>query len=164
MEALTAGTQAPAFTLPDTHGEQRSLADALKKGPVLLAFFKVSCPVCQFAFPFLERLQQGIKDRADVQLWGVAQDDADDAEQFAREYGCTFPILTDVDPYPVSNAYGLTTVPTLFLVQPDGQIELSSVGFVKSEIEAAAAELTRRTGAPLPVFKPTDNVPEFKSG
>ena len=164
MEALGAGTKAPVFTLEDTSGQQRSLVDALKKGPVLLAFFKVSCPVCQFTFPFLERLQQQIKGRDDVRLWGVAQDDADDAEQFARQYGCTFPILTDVEPYPVSNEYGLTTVPTLFLLQPEGQIELSSVGFVKSEIEAAAKALSRRTGAPLPVFKPTDTVPEFKSG
>lgn len=164
MDALSAGTKAPAFTLPDTSGERRSLADALKKGPVLLAFYKVSCPVCQFAFPYLERIQQRIKGRDDVQLWGVAQDDADDAERFARQYDCTFPMLTDEDPYPVSNEYGLTNVPTLFLVRPDGQIQLSSVGFVKSDIEAAAAELTRNAGAPVPVFKPTDNVPEFKSG
>ena len=164
MEALSAGTKAPAFTLPDTSGQQRSLAEALKKGPVLLAFYKVSCPVCQFAFPFLERIQQQIRGRDDVQLWGVAQDDADDADQFARQYGCTFPMLTDEDPYPVSNEYGLTNVPTLFLLRPDGQIQLSSVGFVKSEIEAAAAELTRSTDAPVPIFKPTDNVPEFKSG
>lgn len=164
MEALSAGTRAPAFTLPDTSGQQLSLAEALKKGPVLLAFYKVSCPVCQFAFPFLERIQQQIKGRDDVQLWGVAQDDADDTDQFARQYGCTFPMLTDEDPYPVSNEYGLTNVPTLFLVRPNGQIQLSSVGFVKSDIEDAAAELFRRAGTPVPVFKPTDNVPEFKSG
>jgi peroxiredoxin len=150
--------------LEDTSGQKRSLADALKKGPVLLAFFKVSCPVCQFTFPFLERLQQQIKGRDDVRLWGVAQDDADDAEQFARQYGCTFPMLPDVDPYAVSNQYGLTTVPTLFLVQPDGQIQMTSVGFVKQELEAAAAELARRTGAAITIFKPTDSVPEFKSG
>jgi len=147
MEALTAGTKAPALTLADTSGRQRSLSDALKMGPVLLAFYKVSCPVCQFAFPFLERIHQQIKGRDDVQLWGIAQDEADDAEQFARQYGCTFPMLTDVEPYTVSNEYGLTTVPTLFLVQPDGQIQLTSVGFVKKEIEAAAGELARRTGA-----------------
>ena len=164
MEALAAGTPAPAFTLPDTNGQPRSLAEALKKGPVLLAFYKVSCPVCQFAFPFLERVQQRIKGRDDVQLWGVAQDGADDAEQFARQYGCTFSMLTDEDPYPVSTEYGLTNVPTLFLVSPDGKIQLSSVGFVKSDIEAAAAKLAGNAGATVPIFKPTDNVPEFKSG
>lgn len=164
MEALSAGTKAPAFTLPDTDGEQRSLTEALKKGPVLLAFYKVSCPVCQFAFPYLERIQRQIKGRSDVQLWGVAQDDADDAERFAGQYGCTFPMLTDVDPYPVSNDYGLTNVPTLFLIQPDGRIQLSSVGFVKSDIEAAAAALAGNKSAAPPVFKATDNVPEFKSG
>lgn len=164
MEALGAGTKAPAFALPDTSGQQRSLAEALKKGPVLLAFYKVTCPVCQFAFPFLERIQQQIKGREDVQLWGVAQDGADDAEQFARQYGCTFPMLTDEDPYPLSNQYGLTNVPTLFLVSPDGRVQLSSVGFVKQEMEAAAAEFSRRTGATIQVFKPGEDVPAFKSG
>ena len=164
MEALSAGTRAPAFTLPDTHGQQRSLAEALKKGPVLLAFYKVSCPVCQFAFPFLERIQQQIKGREDVQLWGIAQDDADDADQFARQYGCTFPMLTDEDPYAVSNEYGLTNVPTLFLVQPDGQIQISSVGFARSDFEAVAAEFSRRTRAPIQVFQPGEEVPAFKAG
>ena len=164
MEALSAGTPAPAFALPDTSGQQRSLAEALKKGPVLLAFFKVSCPVCQFTLPFLERIYQQIKGRGDVQLWGVAQDDAEDTRDFARQYACTFPMLTDVEPYPVSNQYGLTVVPTLFLVQPDGKIQLSSVGFARSDIETVAAEFSRRTQEPFRVFQPGDNVPDFKAG
>ena len=30
--------------------------------------------------------------------------------------------------YPVSNAYGLTNVPSLFLVEPDGRISRSQIG------------------------------------
>ncbi len=56
MPALDAGVMAPDFTLPTVDGKQVSLKEALKKGPVLLAFFKVSCPVCQYAFPFFERV------------------------------------------------------------------------------------------------------------
>ena len=47
MPALDTGVMAPDFTLPTIDGEQVSLKEALQKGPVLLAFFKVSCPVCQ---------------------------------------------------------------------------------------------------------------------
>ena len=55
MPALTSGIKAPNLTLPTTHGEKFSLSDALKRGPVVLAFFKVTCPVCQYAFPLYER-------------------------------------------------------------------------------------------------------------
>ena len=56
MAALAIGAKAPAISLPSTNGETVTLAEALKKGPVVAAFFKVSCPTCQFTAPFLERL------------------------------------------------------------------------------------------------------------
>ena len=56
MAALTAGTSAPDFKLQTMDGSHFSLSDALTRGPVVAAFFKVSCPVCQYAFPFLERI------------------------------------------------------------------------------------------------------------
>ena len=56
MAALPAGSKAPAFALQSTDGKRLNLADALKKGPVVAAFFKASCPTCQFTAPFLERL------------------------------------------------------------------------------------------------------------
>jgi len=164
MEALSAGTPAPPFTLKDTSGQSRSLAEALQRGPVLLAFFKISCPVCQFTFPFLERLYESIKGQDGLTLWGVSQNDTSDTLDFAREYGMSFPLLTDEDAYPVSNAYGLTTVPTLFLVQPDGRIQLTSIGFDRKDIERVAGEFARRAGQPIKVFQPGENIPDSKAG
>src|ERR1035441_10668167 len=54
MAALTAGTKAPDFSLPAMDGSKFSLQEALQHGPVLAAFFKISCPVCQYAFPYFE--------------------------------------------------------------------------------------------------------------
>lgn len=164
MEALAAGAQAPAFTLKDADGKSYSLAEALQQGPVLLAFFKVSCPVCQFTFPFLERLHQGVKGKSNVRLWGISQDDARDTRDYAREYGCSFPLLLDENGYPVSNAYGLTNVPTLFLVKPEGTIQVASVGFDKKDIAAAAGEFGKLTGQRISVFQAADQVPDFKPG
>ena len=55
MPALSAGKTAPDFRLKSRDNKEFSLADALTRGPVLLVFFKVSCPTCQYAFPFYER-------------------------------------------------------------------------------------------------------------
>ena len=164
MQALDAGTAAPPFTMKDADGKSYSLPEALRQGPVLLAFFKVSCPVCQFTFPFLERLHQAVKGSSAVRLWGVSQNDAGDTRAFAQEYGLTFPLLLDEDGYPVSNGYGLTNVPTLFLVQPDGAIQISSVGFSRKDIEEAAEEFGKLTGQTIRVFLPGESIPDSKPG
>ncbi len=165
MPALTVGKKAPDITLPLLGGGTFSLQDALKKGPVVLAFFKISCPVCQFAFPYLQRLHEAFKGSA-FSVFGVSQNDASGTAQFAKEYGVKFPIaLDDPKKYPVSNAYGLTNVPTVFYVSSDGTIEQSSVGWSREDIEAIArdaAELTRLPTAAL--FKPGEDVPAFRAG
>ena len=119
MSVLRAGKAAPPFSLTATDGKSYSLQEALKKGPVLAAFFKVTCPTCQYTFPFLERLHQQLRANG-AQIWGVAQDGMKDSQRFARDYAVTFPILMDDKPYRVSRAYGLEYVPTLFLIAPDG--------------------------------------------
>ena len=101
--------------------------------PVVLAFFKVSCPICQYAFPFLERLERAYGHQG-VRLIGVSQDDPKHTAAFTKEFGVTFPVLLDDrDTYPVSNAYGLTNVPSIFWIAQDGKIEVSSVGWVKAD-------------------------------
>ncbi len=70
MQALEAGAPAPTFALKDADGKTHSLAEALQRGPLLLAFFKESCPVCQFTFPFLERIHQGLNGTGNARVWG----------------------------------------------------------------------------------------------
>jgi peroxiredoxin len=165
MAALEAGVTAPDFSLNGMNGEKISLAEARKKGPVLAAFFKISCPVCQYAFPFLERIFR-VYAKSPVTLVGVSQNDKKQTAGFAREYGITFPLLLD-DPrtYPASNAYGLTNVPTIFLISPGGKVEFSSVGWSKRDLEDLNTRLAKASGvAPAQIFKPGEHVDEFKPG
>ena len=165
MAALEAGVTAPDFTLNGMKGEKISLAEARKKGPVVAAFFKISCPVCQYAFPYLDRIFRAYPG-SPVTVVGVSQNDKQKTAAFAREYGITFPLLLD-DPgaYMASNAYGLTNVPTLFLVSPGGKIELSSVGWSKRDLEELNARVAKASGvAPVQIFKPGEDVVEFKPG
>jgi peroxiredoxin len=164
MAALTAGTTAPAISLKDTHGKATSLADALKRGPVLAAFFKVSCPTCQFTFPFLERMYE-MYGGADVTFLGISQNRTDDTSEFMAELGTKFPVLLDDPGYPVSNQYGLTNVPTIFWIGRDGRIQIASVGFQRNDLEQIAAEAARATSKPAqPLFRPGEIVPDYKPG
>jgi peroxiredoxin len=164
MSALPRGRIAPPISLSDTNGAKLSLAEALKRGPVLAAFFKVNCPTCQFTMPFLERMHQSYRG-ANFTLLGISQDDARDTRRFCEEYGVQFPALIDERGYPVSNEYGLTNVPTMFWINPDGKIQTASVGFSKTELEEMAAYAAQATGKPAaPLFKPGEVIPETKPG
>src|SRR5580704_7841495 len=113
MVALLAGTQAPDLSLTSTDGLRYSLYQRLQESPVvLLAFFKVSCPVCQFEFPYLERLHRSYYT---MPIWAVSQDDSDSTVAFAKRFGLTFPSLLD-DGLTATVQYGLTNVPSLFLI------------------------------------------------
>lgn len=164
MSALAPGKSAPAISLKTTEGLGLSLADALKKGPVLAAFFKINCPTCQFTLPFIERVNAAYAG-AGFTVWGVSQNDASESKEFMKQYGVNFPVLIDAAGYPVSNKYGLTNVPSLFLISPDGRIQATSVGFTKADIELIAKEAARASGkAAAPLFKPGEVVPEHKPG
>ncbi len=163
MTKILAGHTAPAFSLPGLDGKPLGLSEALRSGPVILAFYKISCPVCQFTFPFLERLHRGFGGNG-VTFLGISQDDVADSRDFCNEYGITFPNLVDGDSYPVSNQYGLTHVPTVLLIAPDGKVQVSSMGFSKKDLEEIAESLSRHAGKSVTAFTPADVVPDCKPG
>lgn len=164
MASIRTGNKAPNFELTDLEGNRVSLQAALKRGSVMAAFFKVSCPVCQFTFPFLERLFQAYaSDR--TTFWAISQDDARGTREFCAEYGVTFPALLDENGYPVSNDYGLTNVPTYYLISSDGTVKVDSVGFGKKALERISTELAQFLGRPVaPVFEPEEIIPDSKPG
>jgi len=147
---LSPGSKAPQFSLRDLDGAPQTLTGILARGRVLLAFYKISCPVCQFAFPFLERIVGG-----PLPIVAISQDDAGATRRFQKKFGVTMPTLLDSEAagYPASNAFGITHVPSLFLVETDGTISLASEGFVKSDLEAI--------GVP---FRDDEAVPAWKAG
>jgi peroxiredoxin len=153
---LEAGEPAPGFLLKNLAGGQTSLSETLAKGPALLTFFKIGCPVCQMTFPFLERMAANQV----VQIIGISQDEPGSTQKFNERFGITFSTLLDsaAEGYIASNAYGICSVPSFFLVEPDGVISKAFQGFCKRDLEA----LGQRMGtAP---FRSDENVPEFKPG
>lgn len=161
MVALIEGTKAPVFELNSLDGSRYSLKEALNKNPyVVLAFYKAECPVCQMTLPYLERLH---KFNPDVPIWAMSQDDADETAEFVSEYELSMPVLLDVD---LSNtvAYGLTNVPSLFLISKDGTIEQTIVGFAKQDLEDLHKRIARENSRKEPLFTDRDDVPAFRPG
>jgi peroxiredoxin len=153
---LLAGTPAPDFQLPLLDGGEAALRDLVAKGPALLAFFKVSCPVCQMALPFLDRIRSSGR----LPVYALSQNDARDTRDFHRRFGLSLPSLLDSEEagFVVSNAFGISSVPTLFLIETDGSVARVIEGWSKSEI-GRLGEL-----AGVNPFRPTDSVPAWKAG
>jgi peroxiredoxin len=153
---LAPGSRAPDFRLPRLDGGKTALQEILANGPALIAFFKTTCPVCQLTFPFLERIHKA----GTLPVYAVSQDDAKDTREFNRQFGLAFPTLLDTgrSGFPVSNAFGISSVPTTFLIERDGRISRVIEGWSKREIEWLGG-LAR-----VEVFRQGDNVPEWKAG
>ena len=164
MTNIAVGRVAPGFNLKSLDGKEYELGQLLERGPVVVAFFKISCPVCQFTLPYLQRIAERYSGDSATVI-AVSQDDARGTKEFNREYGVTFPTLLDEPGYPVSNAYGLSMVPTIFLIEPDGKVKVSCMGFDKGDLEQIAAELSvRRKISAAPLFRPDEVIPAQKPG
>ncbi len=166
MPALEAGVQAPEIELQYLDGRKFSLKEARKKGPVVAVFFKVSCPVCHMALPFLDRIFKAYAESGAFTFVGVSQDNTGDTQAFNRKYDISFPVILDpVGKYPVSNAYKLTNVPTTFLISPEGEIDFATVSWAKADVEQLNRRLAAASDmAAAQIFQPGESVSEFKPG
>lgn len=158
------GDEAPQFALPDLDGHSHTLAEGLQRGHLLLAFFKISCPTCQFTFPFIQRLYEKLSGTK-LTIWGISQNDREDTKEFCKEFEIGFPVLIDDPEYVASNAYGLSNVPSLFLIDPNGRIVSAEKGFSKKQLESFDAQFKAGSREPsLPFFSPSEIIPATKPG
>jgi len=129
-------------------------------GPVALFFYKVTCPTCQLAAPTMavfERVAPG-------RTVGIGQDPPSELARFAEAFALGIRSVEDAPPYPVSDAYDLVSVPTLYLVD-DGQIADVVGAWDRDGFNRVATTLARSVGAdPVAVSTPDDGLPAFKPG
>lgn len=157
---LRRGDRAPAFELPDLDGKLWRLDGV----PALVVFWKAGCATCHVAFPYLERLFHAYAGDG-WRLLAVSQDSPAASREFAQELKLTLPLLIEGEGWPVSKLYDPEATPTLFLVDDTGTIELTSIGFDKSELNEASRLLAERLGRePQEIAPQDDGNPFFKPG
>src|SRR5918998_3354426 len=161
------GQQAPIpdGEFNDAEGQAHDLSRAAADGPVLLGIYKSSCASSKQMFPFLERLHE--RHRADgLTVLGISQDSANITRSFARRYGITFPIVLEGEDYPISRAFDIMATPTVFLVDSDGTIAYTTMGFMKPALDSlgdAVADAVGASHAPL-VTSADGDIPTFVPG
>ena len=148
----------PDLDLPALDGERRPLSEAWRQGWAVIAVGHGDCETTRRALPFVDRLHRGAAPTATV--LAVLQDGAAEAQALMDTLGLELPVRLEADPYPLARRLGLGTVPTLFLVSPQGRIESVSEGFRRADFEAFGARLE----VPAPMFLAGDDAPALRPG
>ena len=126
MPAL--GQPAPDFVLPDLQGRRVSLLDYRGK-VVLLNFFAYWCDTWKNELKQLRTLKQEHPE-LDFAIVFVSVDSRERslAEPLMLQEGIHFPVAVDFKAE-VSKRYGITTVPTLFVLDSEGKVKSSYQGY-----------------------------------
>lgn len=102
---LRIGQKAPEFSLPDTEGRERSLAEFVKDGATVLAFFPFAFSgVCDKEMCTFRDGLNGPSMTA--QVVGISVDSLFALKAFAQTYNLPFPLLSDFN-RKVTKMYGV---------------------------------------------------------
>jgi len=167
--SLQAGDSAPLLDIPfaDADGVEYVLADALKKGPLLLGIYKSSCGASKAMMPILNRFvdRYGI---FGLQVFGVAQDSANVTRSFARRTGgLNYPILIEGDEFPLSIAFDIFATPTIYVIRQDGTVAYTTMGFLRVQLEefsSAVADVLGVAYQPIIHEEVDEEIPLFVPG
>ncbi|MEN3185722.1 MAG: TlpA disulfide reductase family protein [Atribacterota bacterium] len=125
--------EAPLFGLQGLDGKEYSL-EGFRGHPVVLAFFHVNCPYCGQTLVLLEKLYQEYRDKAFLSVLAIDMGDTrEEVERLIRKIGVSFPVLLDTDVL-VSAAYNVMYVPTVFFVDPQGNLVDGFIGAQKETV------------------------------
>lgn len=118
----------PAPALPHEHlsGAAVTLA-ALRGHPALVTFWASWCEPCTREAPALEQFSRGLDGRATLVGVNWSDPSLSDARSFLKRYGWTFPNLRDPEGT-VGAAYGLTGLPTTFVIDSVGRVQATLRG------------------------------------
>jgi thioredoxin-dependent peroxiredoxin len=129
-QTVAVGDPAPAFRLPDQHGNERTL-DEFRGRPVLVYFYpKASTPGCTTHSCEMRDVKDQI---GDAQIIGVSPDPPARQAAFDDKHGLGFPLLADTE-HELAEAFGvwgekklygktyLGVIRSAFLIDGEGRI------------------------------------------
>ena len=155
IEAATlvkAGDQAPDFTVEMFDGSRVTLAD-LRGKVVLLNFWATWCPPCREELTHVQtELIDRFAGRPFVFLPVSRGESRETVAAFREKTGYEFPMGLD-STQSVYKRYAANYIPRNFLIDADGRVVSTTVGFEKSEFEELIRSVEAALGEDTPCEK-----------
>ncbi len=128
--------KAPPFTLKDLEGNSVTLDSLLGNGLIIIDFWATWCKPCSKALDMLQKLYAQYADSG-LQVLAITVDSPDKISRIkslvsSKEW--SFPILLDPEKE-VKILYKVMALPTLFVVDQEGKIVYTHVGYNPREKE-----------------------------
>ena len=143
-------TTAADFSLTDLQGNNVSLS-SLKGKVVILDFWATWCAPCKASFPAMQMAVNKYKSDSNVvflfiHTWEKTESPVKDADDYIKSQKYTFQVLmdlkdTDTGVNKVVSAYKVKGIPSKFVIDPQGNVRFSLMGFDGSN-EAAVDEIS----------------------
>jgi thiol-disulfide isomerase/thioredoxin len=138
--SASAAETAPEFSLPAVNAEGNVKLSDFKGRVVYLDFWATWCPPCLKSFPWMNTLQDRYKEQG-LSVVAVGVDRKRELiEEFLKQTQPTFTVVQD-DKGEVAKAYKLRGMPTSYLIDREGNIVLTHMGFRTKDEEKLEAEI-----------------------
>lgn len=124
--------EAPAFQLPTGKGDIS--LDKLQGKVVYLDFWASWCSPCRKSFPWMNAMQSKYKDKGLVVVAVNLDKSKDKADEFLNEFDRSFVVAFDPEGKTAEN-YKVMGMPSSYLIDRNGQIHLSHIGFRQSDTD-----------------------------
>ena len=124
-----------------TLGGNKITTKDFKGKHVFIDVWATWCNPCTMEFPFLGRVEKKFVGAKFI-MFGISFDnDLDKIAPFKRKYGVTYPNIADGKGWksPWANKYGIRSIPTNFLLDPEGKIISKNLRGWDVEYEVAKA-------------------------
>lgn len=148
---VSAGDVAPVATLKTLDGKDVNLAD-LKGKVVVIDFWATWCGPCKRGLPLLEEFATSMKSNDKVvvypvNVWENVQGDerTKAVTDFWTKQKFTMTTLVDPDSKFI-DAFGFSGIPAFVVINPEGKIEATHVGFDPKLKETLTAEVEKALG------------------
>jgi cytochrome c biogenesis protein CcmG/thiol:disulfide interchange protein DsbE len=121
------GKVAPDFELPALSGDGALSSEELKGFPVVVNFWASWCQPCREEAGLLERTWRAYEEQG-VRFVGVNIQDTDDAaRKFVRDFGISYPVVTDAD-QTLARKMGQIGLPQTFFIDHNWRFLGSTTG------------------------------------